>query len=152
MLTESKWEKENNSTTLLKMLYILTFQTTIVPLPSNYNCCPSPLPIMTIIIVLLLLLSPSIIVLLLSLSPLPNYNCSPSPPCLGTSFVSKHCMHDFTVWANHIHRLNSWYWKIEVITFASTCCFSFLSFLSSEICQLFVLEFKKFGDLHFCQM
>lgn len=85
MLTESKWEKGNNSTTLLKMLYILTFQTTIVPLPSNYNCYPSPLPIMTI--VLLLLLSQSIFVLLLSLPPFPNYNCSPSPPCLGTSFV-----------------------------------------------------------------
>lgn len=86
MLTESEWEKENNSTTLLKMLYILTFQTTIVHLPSNYNCCPPPLPIMTI--VLLLLLSPFITVLLLSLPPpLPNYNCSPSPPCLGTSFV-----------------------------------------------------------------
>ena len=128
MLTDSKWEKENNSTTLLKMLYILTFQTTIVPLPSNYNCCPPLLPIMTI--VLLLLLSPSIIVLLLS-PPLPNYNVSPSPPCLGTSLVSKHCVHDFTVWANHIHRLNSWYWKIEVITFASTCCFNFfeLSFI-----------------------
>ena len=85
MLTESEWEKENNSTTLLKMLYILTFQTTIVHLPSNYNCCPPPLSIMTI--VLLLLLSPFITVLLLSLPPLPNYNCSPSPPCLGTSFV-----------------------------------------------------------------
>ena len=52
--------------------------------PNNDNCSPS-----------------------LSTPPLPNYNCSPSPPCLGTSFVSKHCMHDFTVWANHIHRLNS---------------------------------------------
>ena len=150
MLTESKWEKENNSTTLLKMLYILKFQTTIVPLPSNYNCCPPPLPKMTI--VLLLLLSPSITVLLLSLPPPPKLQLFSFSSLPRYIFCSMHCTHDFTVWANHIHRLNSWYWKIEVITFASTCCFSFLSFLSSEICQLFVLEFKKFGDLHFCQM
>lgn len=141
--------KRNNSTTLLKMLYILKFQTTVVPLPPNYNCYPPPLPKMTI--VLLLLLSPSIITVLL-LSPPPKLQLFSfsSPP--RYIFCSKHCTHDFTVWANRIHRLNSWYWKIEVITFASTCCFSFLSFLSSEICQFFVLEFKKFGDLHFCQM
>lgn len=150
MLTESKWEKENNSTTLLKMLYILKFQTTVVPLPPNYNCCPPPLPKMTI--VLLLLLSPSITVLLLSLPPPPKLQLFSFSSLPRYIFCSMHCTHDFTVWANHIHRLNSWYWKIEVITFASTCCFSFLSFLSSEICQLFVLEFKKFGDLHFCQM
>ena len=118
MLTESKWEKENNSTTLLKMLYILKFQTTIVPLPSNYNCCPPPLPKMTI--ALLLLLSPSITVLLLSLPPPPPklqlFSFSSLPRYI---FCSMHCTHDFTVWANHIHRLNSWYWKIEVITFAS---------------------------------
>ena len=149
MLTESKWEKRKQFHNIIEnVIYFkipnyhcsppLKLQLLSSFSPKNNNCSPSaPLPIHNC--------SPS-------LPPLPNYNCSPSPPCLGTSFVSKHCVHDFTVWANHIHRLNSWNWKIEVITFASTCCFSFLSFLSSEICQLFVLEFKKFGDLHFCQM
>ena len=120
----------------------------------NYRCSP-PLKLQLLSSTspnnLLLLLSLSLIVLLLPPPPpkLQFFSFSSLPRYI---FCSKHCTHDFTVWANHIHRLNSWYWKIEVITFASTCCFSFLSFLSFEICQLFVLEFKKFGDLYFCQM
>ena len=55
----------------------------------NYRCSP-PLKLQLLSSTspnnLLLLLSLSIIVLLLP-PPLPNYNFSPSPPCLGTSFV-----------------------------------------------------------------